>query len=256
MHNDPGKFARDLEARIKAGIYRGTSNRRHYQGLIPGAVLVAIGFIFLLDHYGIVQAWQFFRFWPLILIFAGLINLADPCRRFWGVGLCVFGCLLQLSYLGVARFSWEELWPLALIAAGSMAMWKAVEARKMVQGAQADSSDPRSTLNESAVFGGIQKRVNARDFRGGQLHSMFGGIEIDLRDADIDGTEAVLNANAVFGGIEIRVPDTWYVAARGQGIFGGYTDSTRYNPPVDPDKPKKTLIVVGMAVFGGVEIRN
>jgi hypothetical protein len=77
-----------------------------------------------------------------------------------------------------------------------------------------------------------------------------------MRDADIEGTEAVLHANAIFGGIELRVPETWYVAARGQGVFGGFTDSTRYSATADPDKPKKTLIVVGMAVFGGVEIRN
>ncbi len=92
--------------------------------------------------------------------------------------------------------------------------------------------------------------------RAPQLQSLFGGIEIDLRDADLAETEAVLYANAIFGGIEIRVPETWYVAARGQGIFGGYTDSTRYTGPGDPDKPKKTLIVMGTAIFGGVEIRN
>jgi hypothetical protein len=39
-------------------------------------------------------------------------------------------------------------------------------------------------------------------------------------------------------------------------VFGGFSDSTRYVSPSDPDKPKKTLIVVGSAVFGGVEIRN
>ena len=66
----------------------------------------------------------------------------------------------------------------------------------------------------------------------------------------------MLHANALFGGIELRVPETWYVVTRGQGIFGGYTDSTRYVPPSDPDKPKKTLIVMGTAIFGGVEIRN
>jgi predicted membrane protein len=119
-----------------------------------------------------------------------------------------------------------------------------------------NNADPRTTLNESAIFGGVQKRLNAREFRGGQLQSLFGGIEIDLRDADLAETEAVLYANAIFGGIEIRVPETWYVAARGQGIFGGYTDATRYAGPGDPDKPKKTLIVMGTAIFGGVEIRN
>ena len=126
----------------------------------------------------------------------------------------------------------------------------------LTEGLGANSGDPLTTLNESAIFGGVQKRVNAKEFRGGQLQSLFGGIEIDLRDADMAENQAVLHANAVFGGIELRVPETWYVAARGQGIFGGYTDSTRYTEPVGTDKPKKTLIVMGTAIFGGVEIRN
>jgi len=170
--------------------------------------------------------------------------------------LVVVGLLLQFDQLGFVHVSFGELWPLAVIAAGAMAMWSALQARKITDGKKTDSADPRTTLNESAIFGGVEKRINSKEFRGGQLQSMFGGIEIDLRDADIDGTEAVLHANAIFGGIEVRVPETWFVAARGQGVFGGFSDSTRYVGPSDPDKPKKTLIVVGSAVFGGVEIRN
>src|SRR5215470_12778720 len=132
MDNGPEQFRQELEDRIRARVERKMRNRDRnrgrYHGLVPGAAILAIGVIFLLDHFGIVQAWHFFRFWPLILIAAGLLNLADPCRRFWGIGLTVFGTLLFLSYMGIARFSWGELWPMVLIAAGAMAMWKAVEA--------------------------------------------------------------------------------------------------------------------------------
>jgi predicted membrane protein len=260
MENGGEKFGRDLEERIKSRIHNriggiGGGGGR-YQGLIPGAIILAVGAIFLLNNMGIVRAGNFFRFWPLILIFAGLVKLADPCRRAWGAVLVVAGLLLQFDQFGFVHVSFGELWPLAIIAAGVLAMWSALQARKITEGKRTDSADPRTTLNESAIFGGVEKRINAKEFRGGQLQALFGGIEIDLRDADIDGTEAVLHANAIFGGIEVRVPETWYVAARGQGVFGGFSDSTRYVGPADPDKPKKTLIVVGSAVFGGVEIRN
>jgi predicted membrane protein len=256
MENGGDKYGRDLGEQIRSRIYDRMKNRGRYQGLIPGAVLLAVGAIFLLNNFGLIRAWRFWQFWPLILIFAGLVKLADPCRRAWGVVLVVFGALLQLNELGYGHFSWGEMWPLILIAAGAMAMWSALQARKLTHTLSTNNADPRTTLNESAIFGGVQKRINAKEFRGGQLQSLFGGIEIDLRDADIDGTEAVLHANAIFGGIEIRVPETWYIAARGQGVFGGFTDSTRYSAAIDTDKPKKTLIVVGSAVFGGVEIRN
>jgi predicted membrane protein len=261
MMDSGEKYGRDLAEKIKSRVNDrirngGRYGNGRYNGLIPGAVILAIGAIFLLNNMGIVNAGHFFQFWPLILIFAGIVKLADPCRRAWGAMLLVFGVLLQMNQLGFGHFSWGEMWPIVLIAAGAFAMWSALQARKMTEGVGANPGDPLTTLNESAIFGGVQKRVNAKEFRGGQLQSLFGGIEIDLRDAEIAENEAVLHANAVFGGIELRVPETWYVAARGQGIFGGYTDSTRYTAPADPDKPKKTLIVVGTALFGGVEIRN
>jgi predicted membrane protein len=256
METGEDKYGRDFEDRIKTRAFHRMRNRDRYSGLIPGAVILAIGTIFLLNNLGIVKAGHFWQFWPLFLIFAGFVKLADPSRRAWGAILLFFGVLLQLNQLGFGRFSWSELWPVVLIAVGAMAMWSALQARKMAEGLNTNNADPRTTLNESAVFGGVQKRLNGKEFRGGQLQSLFGGIEIDLRDADIAENEAVLYANAIFGGIELRVPETWYVAARGQGIFGGYTDSTRYTGTSDPDKPKKTLIVLGTAVFGGVEIRN
>jgi predicted membrane protein len=256
MESGGDKYGRDLEEQIKARMYGRMRNRDRYSGLIPGAIILAIGAIFLLNNMGIINAVHFWQFWPLLVIFGGLVKFADPTRRAWGAMIVVIGILLQLNKLGYGHFSFGELWPLLLIAAGAFAMWSALQARKLSEVLNTNNADPLTTLNEHAIFGGVQKRVNVKEFRGGQLQSLFGGIEIDLRDADLAENQAVLHANAIFGGIELRVPETWYVAARGQGIFGGYTDSTRYTGPVDPDKPKKTLIVMGTAIFGGVEIRN
>ena len=267
MENGGDNFKRDLEREIKDRASDWSRDKRQRRkdrmrnrnpnaGLIPGAIILAVGAIFLLNNLGYVQARHLLDFWPVLLIFAGIVKIFDPYRRAWGVILLFFGSLLLMDQMGIRHFGWGELWPLLLIAVGGVAMWSAIKARKLAGDLHVDDGDPRTTLNESAIFGGIEKRLNGKDFRGGQLHAMFGGIEIDMRDADIAENEAVLYANSIFGGIELRVPDTWYVAARGQGIFGGFTDSTKYNPPVDPEKPRKTLIVMGMAVFGGVEIRN
>jgi hypothetical protein len=74
-------------------------------------------------------------------------------------------------------------------------------------------------------------------------------------NADIEGDQAVLEANAVFGGGEIRVPETWMVSLQGTGLFGAYEDKTRHFQP-DPSKPTKTLVIKGVAIFGGIEVRN
>jgi predicted membrane protein len=250
------KVRRDINDRINVGIRSRACCNRGWGGLIPGAIILAVGIIFLLDSLGYVRARHFLQFWPMILIFVGIAKMARRDSRIWGALVLLFGIFLQLSELGIGHFSWGQFWPLLLIAGGAMAMWSAIQARRLMPTASSDTTDPRDTLEESAIFGGIEKRLNSREFRGGRLQAIFGGIELDLRDADMLGNEAVIHANAIFGGIEMRVPETWFVATRGQGVFGGFSDSTRFSPPADPEKPKKTLIVLGTSLFGGVEIRN
>jgi hypothetical protein len=250
------KVRRDVNDRINVGIRSRACRSHGWGGLIPGAIILAVGIIFLLDSLGYVRARHFLQFWPMILIFVGGAKIARRDSRIWGALVLLFGIFLQLSELGIGHFSWGQFWPLLLIAGGAMAMWSAIQARRLMPTASSDTIDPRDTLEESAIFGGIEKRLNSREFRGGRLQAIFGGIELDLRDADMLGNEAVIHANAIFGGIEMRVPETWYVATRGQGVFGGFSDSTRFSPPADPEKPKKTLIVLGTSLFGGVEIRN
>jgi predicted membrane protein len=250
------KVRRDVNDRINMGIRSRGCRNRGWGSLIPGAIILAVGIIFLLDSLGYVRARHFLQFWPMILIFVGIAKIARRDSRIWGALVLLFGIFLQLSELGIGHFSWGQFWPLLLIAGGAMAMWSAIQARRLTPTASSDASDPRDTLDESAIFGGIEKRLNSREFRGGRLQAIFGGIELDLRDADMLGNEAVIHANAIFGGIEMRVPESWFVATRGQGVFGGFSDSTRFSPPADPEKSKKTLIVLGTSLFGGVEIRN
>ena len=102
-----------------------------------------------------------------------------------------------------------------------------------------------------AVLGGVNRGNNSRAFRGGDLTAVMGGCEIDLRQAAIEG-EAVIDVFAMWGGIEIRVPENWSVVGRVTPILGGYEDKTR--PPRDAGTQR--LIVRGMVIMGGVEIKN
>ncbi len=110
-----------------------------------------------------------------------------------------------------------------------------------------------------AIFGGTERRINSQTFKGGRVTSIFGGVELDFRDANIDGDEATLEVNCIFGGVEIRVPDS------GMSIPGASQclAAIRIKPPfscVHPqdsaDGKRKTLIITGTVIFGGVEIGN
>jgi predicted membrane protein len=273
---DPKKFSDDLRDRIHRDIHvsvnlgdrkRGRRSPTFVGGIgihgrgVPsmvwGGVLILVGLAFLLDHLGIINVDRLWRFWPMLLIFAGAVNIMYRERRFWGVLLLLAGSFLQLNQLGIAYFGWAEFWPLMLIAVGLLILWGSIEARKNPRVVSSAGGDPRNTLNEAVVFGGLERRVTSQDFQGGHINAVFGGVEIDLRDAKMQAEEATLEINVIFGGVELRIPDTWQVAYRGTPIFGGIEDKTRTATANDPANPTvKALLLTGAVIFGGVEIKN
>jgi predicted membrane protein len=244
-----GKQRGPVAARINT-CGRGTS------GLFWGAFLVLGGVALLLDHMGIISVDRLWRFWPLLLVCAGIPNIMSRERRLWGILLITGGVLFQLNELGIGHFRWNDIWPILLIATGLMLMWGAIEARRKPS-APPVGGDPRTTLSEMAVFGGIERRVTTQDFQGGHINAVFGGVEIDLTDANMQAEEATLEINAVFGGVELRVPETWQVAFRGTPIFGGIADKTlRRGSQAPTVLPTRVLVLTGAVIFGGVEIKN
>jgi predicted membrane protein len=270
---DRGRVTRGgIVVGIKMG--KGTVNPRW--SLIWGAFIALIGLVFLLDNMNIFPASRLYRFWPLILIIAGIINLTCRSARFFGIMLLIAGVLFQLSELGVAHFGWGQLWPIAIIAVGLLVMWSSYEARHRLAASHSsaatgdatsgdatspDPSDPnvpdlRNTLNEVAIFGGVERRIVTQDFRGGTINAIFGGVELDLSHAAMQQPQAELEVNAIFGGVELRVPDTWQVVSSGQAIFGGYDDKTGSADLPEGDPRRKLLVLTGSVVFGGVEIKS
>lgn len=232
-------------------------------GFIWGFLIVLVGLALLLQHLGVIPFDPVARFWPLLLVVFGVMNLLTRSGRFFGFLLILAGAFLQLNKLGITHLSFADLWPVALIAVGLLLMWGSFETRGFFQSkakalqnfreqvAGAAGSSP-TVMNAVAVFGGCERRVATPNFQGGQATAVFGGIELDFRDADMEA-EAILEVNCIFGGVEIRVPESWHVHSRSLPVFGGYEDKTRQ--PSNPGKTK-TLIVTGMVVFGGVEIKN
>lgn len=235
---------------------RGTLN----PGVIMAGLIIAAGVILFLDQNGIIDASGFWRFWPLALIALGAIKVAN-CRgsRFPGYVLIAIGLMNAGPMLGVA--TWARIWPLAIIGVGLLLLLRVLERANAAEPPPANSDSGASPpsvgarLQEWAVFGGGERKISAPDFDGGELFALFGGWDIDLRKAGMKGMQTVIDASAIFGGISLRVPDDWTVTIRGTGIFGGYSDSTRHsgsgNGPLT-----RHLIVKGVAMFGGVDVKN
>ena len=225
-------------------------------GIVMGAILTLIGLAFLLNNMGYISISYLWRFWPMLLVLAGVVNFLSQ-RRAWGVLLMLAGVVLQLNQLGITHFGWAAFWPMMLIALGLFVMWGSFGWSKKSAIPRSATGDPRTTLNEAVVFGGLERRMTSQDFQGGDITAIFGGVELDLTEANMQANEATLAITAIFGGVEVRVPPTWQVAFRGAPIFGGVEDKTRTARVDDPASPNlKTLVITGAVIFGGLEIKN
>ncbi|EEF24629.1 conserved hypothetical protein, partial [Ricinus communis] len=74
-------------------------------------------------------------------------------------------------------------------------------------------------------MGGFKRRIITPDFRGGEVTSIMGGCDLDLRQSDLTG-DAVVTVYALFGGITIKVPVDWTVILEGTPIMGGFEEKT------------------------------
>lgn len=124
-------------------------------------------------------------------------------------------------------------------------------AKKNFQGISGISYNDR--VNIDAIFSGVNKRVLSKKFEGGKLTAAFGGIDLDLTQADFSGT-VYLQIDVIFGGTKILVPPHWDVRVEITNIAAGVEDKRMYSQTeVDPEK---VLVLRGTCFFGGLEIRS
>jgi hypothetical protein len=103
-----------------------------------------------------------------------------------------------------------------------------------------------------AVFGGVTRTGRWRVRR--KIHSvaLFGGMDLDLREAIFEGSTVEMSGFWCFGGLDIKVPEGIEVRDQTVGIFGG-TDVRDIGDPL-PGAP--TLVIKGATLFGGVSVRG
>jgi len=230
--------------------------KREIPGIIPALIVIGLGVVFLLNNLNIFYMHEIWRFWPVILIAAGLAKMVDsPYNngRLVGGVLIGVGGLFLADTLGFLNLSWREFWPLVLIGAGLLMLWTRL-APPPAGVPPIPASGHEGALNDYAIFGGVERKVTTDDFRGGHVSAMFGGVEVDLRRAGMRGDSAVIDVSAMFGGVEFKIPQNWAVVASVAAIFGGFSNKT-VQPSVDAPGVKR-LYIKGSAVFGGVEVKN
>jgi hypothetical protein len=230
---------------------------RSSPGLIPALVIIGIGVLFLLSNLHVLYVQDWYRYWPVLLIAAGLAKLLDSTHqggRVLGGAMVGVGALLLADNLNLIQLTWNDFWPLVLIGIGILMLFNRLSGPRPWLHRTASFSSSDKVFYGNAIFSGFKQKVTQDDFRGGYVSAIFGGGELNLRQAGMEGDSAVLEVSAIFGGVEIKVPRNWQVVAQGTGVFGGFADETEQ--PRSDTPGLKRLIVKGEAVFGGVAIKN
>lgn len=225
--------------------------------LIAGIVLVALGILFTLDTLGLASVPDLGRLWPLILVAIGLSQIRGRLFRGSMVGhiLLGLGVLFLLYEYGVIRHPLRFFWPALLVFIGMRIVLSSRPHTAVRREDGSVAADPSATLANFAVFSGVNRKIASQEFRGGELAAFCGGWDVDLRQADIAGSEAVIDIFCWWGGGEIRVPAHWEVVVQVFPLFGGISDRTMHTAPQPGIVPKR-LVLTGTAVMGGVEIKN
>jgi hypothetical protein len=104
------------------------------------------------------------------------------------------------------------------------------------------------------IFGENKHQVLSKDFKGGESVCVFGGAEINLTQADING-RVPLEMVQVFGGTKLIVPAHWKIETEEVvTIFGGLNDKRHFNNTVVD--ATKVLVLRGTTLFGGIDIKS
>ncbi|MBQ9403241.1 hypothetical protein IJU22_01585 [Candidatus Saccharibacteria bacterium] len=227
------------------------------RSIIWGLAIIALGVIFGGNALGLFNINVFFDgWWTLFIIVPSAISLITEKEKISSLVGIAIGVILLLASQGV--FSWDIVWKVILavvfigvglgIVVGSIFRGKNdKEVEKKIK----DLEDEKTMDSQMAIFSGTDRVYKDEVFSGATLGAVFGGVDLDLRDAKFN-KDTVIKAFCLFGGIDIKVPEDVQVKIKSGFIFGGVSDERKG----DSSKGKYTIYLDTAGGFGGVSISD
>lgn len=226
-----------------------------------GAIILIIGSVLLLDKMDMFYFPHWLFSWKTLLITLGLFF--GISHKFEGIGwlvMILIGSFFLIDDIPGFPFDVDRYaFPVGIIIVGAFIVGRALwgpsrDARKSLAGDGLVTVDDggEDFFDITTIFGGTKKKVFSKNFKGGDSTCMFGGTDIDLTQADIQGT-VVIDVVQLFGGVKMVVPANWEIKSDITAILGGFDD--KRSTPQGPSSGKK-LVITGFVMFGGVEIKS
>lgn len=235
------------------------STRHRNAKIATGIIVISFGILFLLDQLRFnIPNWTYS--WKMILIAIGAVNLyRHNFRNVSGYILIFIGGAFLLKDLNPALINARIVLPVIVIGIGISILLKTLMPKKKVLSdvvifdSEEDEVVGENYVESAAVFGGVDKTVLSKNFKGANIKSVFGGTELNLSRADIK-TQAVIETTTAFGGTTLIIPSDWQVQSDLTAIFGGVEDKRAMSSL--RENSGKLLVISGTCFMGGIEIQS
>ncbi len=228
---------------------------------VAGILLIVAGALLMLDMADLLpfSLRYYIISWKTLLISIGLITLSNRENRTTGyilIGLGVFFWLPELLDYRV-RLS-TIFWPSILIGIGLIMLSRrgsseSKSKKHIFSGSNRQGVSDEDVIDELAIFGGGNTRITSENFKGGKITAIFGGSDIDMKTALPSKEGCVIDVFTLFGGNKLIVSNDWQIKSEVVAIFGGFSDKRIHTADRNPEK---LMIVKGVVLFGGVEIKS
>jgi predicted membrane protein len=240
------------------------SDKRFYFGII----LIALGVILILERLNLIpeSAADMLISWQMLLVGIGVLSLIGGNRTAGTILIVIGGAFMIPELITVPHELRKIYFPLIMVAIGIAILFRKHD-HKMLSGYTQADQDPLvdnsinnfnsfNTFDDFVIFGGREIFINSQALAGGKATSIFGGIEFDLRKANLQPGGAVIDCVSVFGGCGFKIPMDWNVRNEVTTIFGAFTDKRGDTYSDKYYDPSKTIVIKGVSIFGGIEVKH
>lgn len=230
--------------------------RRAFLGLL----FILIGSVLLLQWANLFTFFSlpgYLFSWKMILIILGLFLMAT--NKNWSTGVILF--LIGAVFLSMDIFSlkfWQVMRfaiPGLFLLAGVVLLFPRRSRLRRKSYRRMTEEDIKDFIEDVNIFSGGSKAITSDNFRGGEVTCIFGGAELNFRNAKLAEGANVLDITCIFGGVTLYVPDDWTVRLDITPVFGGFSDGRAESNMKLSTDPNKLLVIKGTVIFGGGEVK-
>jgi predicted membrane protein len=259
-----------------------------YRRIVTAIFLIGIGKVLLLNNLNLlpftipdyVYTWQ-----AMMVVFGAYVLLAY--RSIAGIFLIIAGAYFLIPEIhDLSKYNIQAFWPAILIFIGigifvksifrSSSQKKKSDMNTSTNNAATDidsfntstnypetnndsfkaSANNDSFFNSTLIFAGEKKKLSTYEFKGANITTICGGLELDLTDCYLskEGPN-VIDFSVICGGVSLKVSKDWSIKTEITQIMSGIEDQVVDMPDSYVD-PAAELRLTGVIVMGGIEIKR